>query len=228
MLTFDHLIIFSFDPKKHQELFSAVHQLKGGPGGKHDNWGTYNHLAFMNNSYIEWIGIDDLEKASESDNPLIKHVYHASKNRSEGVIQFAFSVDNIEAYRNEFESKNIPYTGPFSGSRTKPDGSLLEWKMLFPQYDVEGAPLPFLLEWSGEGNKPTNLEDINQVDFEEISVFVENVKDYKDRFEHIYNIKPTNSSDDKCEWELSNGKLTVTQGEGLVARFGHIKFKSHK
>ena len=226
MLTFDHLIIFSFDPKKHQELFSSVHQLNGSPGGKHDNWGTYNHLAFMRNSYIEWIGIDDLDKAAESDNPLIQHVYHASNNRAEGVIQFALAVDNIEAYQSEFESKNIPYAGPFPGSRTRPDGSTLEWKMLFPQYDVEGPPLPFLLEWSGEGNKPANPDDINQIDFQEMTVYVDDVTAYKEQFIEIYNVEPTSSSNEKCEWELSNGKLIVTHGQGLHARFGHIAFQS--
>ncbi|MFD2639770.1 VOC family protein [Piscibacillus salipiscarius] len=228
MLAFDHLVIFSNDPKRHQEIFSSSHKQVGVPGGKHDHWGTFNHLAFyQNNAYVEWLGIDDESKAKRSDNPLIQHAYHAYAHEQEGPIQFALRVDDISQYQEHFDELGIEYKGPFPGKRTRPDGTNLEWKMLFPKYDFNLEPLPFLIEWSGEGNKPLDEKDMNPSEFNQVIIYSPNPNDFVERLISIYQLNDQKLQEE-FKWPLDNGNLVVKQGNGLEARFKFnlIKFKS--
>ncbi|GEL78597.1 VOC family protein [Tenuibacillus multivorans] len=229
MIAFDHLVIFSNDPKRHQEIFTSSHTQVGVPGGQHDDWGTFNYLAFFkNNAYIEWLGIDDDEKAQTSENPLIQHTAFAKEKGQEGPIQFALRVDQMEKYQQHFDEKGIEYIGPFPGKRTKPDGSVLEWKMLFPKYDFDAEPLPFLIEWSGEGNKPTSEADMNASEFNNVTIFSENPDEFANQLKRIYQLDDAKQSGTTYEWKLENGKLFVQQGRGIEARFKFnlIKFRS--
>ncbi|WP_188207809.1 VOC family protein [Alkalibacillus aidingensis] len=223
MIAFDHLVIYSSDPEQHQSIFSSFHNQVGVEGGHHENWGTFNYLAFMkNNSYIEWIGVDDDQKASESDNPLIQHTYYAKERQLEGPIQFALRVENLQERIDYFNQEGIEYEGPFPGSRKKPDGTTLAWKMLFPKYDVTGTPLPFLLEWSGDGNVPTDENLINPVNFSMLELGVPNPEEYIKQIERIYQL----SLGENLSFQLENGTIKITHGNHLKASFEHITFKS--
>ncbi|GEN47130.1 VOC family protein [Alkalibacillus haloalkaliphilus] len=222
MVAFDHLVIHSSDPKQHQEMFSNFHNLVGVPGGRHELWGTYNYLAFMkNNSYIEWLGVEDESVANQSDNPLIRQTAKARHNNIEGPIQFALRVSDIDYYINYFNEEGIKYEGPFPGSRRKTDGSLLEWRMLFPNLEETNQTLPFLIEWSGEGNIPNDVALINQTPFSTIEVNTEDVETYKRFLTNDLKLKETSDN----IYQLENGLLKVQQGEGLKAEFDHITFQ---
>ncbi|GAA0452478.1 VOC family protein [Alkalibacillus silvisoli] len=221
MVAFDHLVIHSYNPKKHQEMFSTFHHLTGLPGGKHEQWGTYNYLAFMeNNSYIEWLGIEHEEQASQSDNPLIQQTYKANKNHIEGPIQFALRVNYLDDYINSFNQKGIEYAGPFPGSRQKLDGTRLDWRMLFPKPSSEGSPIPFLIEWSGEGNLPKDKSLINETPFTSIEIGVDHVEEYAQLLEELIQLKRV----DQNSFQLENGQLIIGAHKGLIAHFNHITF----
>lgn len=226
MIAFDHLVIFSNNPERHAHLFSKLNQQVAIPGGKHDLWGTFNYLAFMkNDSYIEWLGIDDEKLASESDNPLIQHAYFAKQQHFEGPIQFALRVDDIEAYQKQMEEHEIAFKGPFPGKRTKEDGTTLEWKMLFPEYDLKGTPFPFLIEWNGEGNKPSNKNEINNNSFDVLTILTNEVEYYVKQLKNIYNLECSHIGNFIYETNVANGKLIIKEGQGLKAQFGKIVFQ---
>ncbi|MDQ0352960.1 hypothetical protein J2R98_002811 [Alkalibacillus filiformis] len=222
MIAFDHLVIHSFDPKQHQEMFSNFHNSVGVPGGKHELWGTYNYLAFMeNNSYIEWIGVDDEAVANQSDNPLIRQTAKAWRDQIEGPIQFALRVSDLDCYIDDFNKKGVNYEGPFPGSRRKTDGSLLEWRMLFPNLEETNQTLPFLIEWNGEGNIPNDTSLINKTPFTTIEVHTIDIETYKRFFTNDLKLKELNNH----TFQLENGLLKVQQGKGLKATFDHITFQ---
>ncbi|MFC0015134.1 MULTISPECIES: VOC family protein [Allobacillus] len=221
MVAFDHLVILSNDPAKDASAFENNHQLQAVQGGEHKDWGTYNHLAFMkNNSYVEWIGIRNQTLAKKSGNPLIQHTVHASEQQTEGPIQFALRVENIDRFIDHFETEGIAYKGPFPGRRVRADGSVLEWRMLFPTYSFDEAPLPFLIEWSGEGNQPTDRSQINETSFSKVVVFAEHPQEYRKQLKNVYRL-PTNS---KSIFELDNGMIEVKQGEQIEGHFNTIQF----
>lgn len=161
MLAIDHIVIAAKDPAQAAIDFGKKHGVTTLEGGRHTNWGTYNHLAyFRNDCYIEWIGIFDESLAVRSNNPLVQQLFQALEADIERPIQFALRTDNMDAYLNHFYTLDIAHTGPISGSRQKPNGTTLAWRMLFPDFGAVAAP--FLIEWSEAKNSPQDERYLNK------------------------------------------------------------------
>lgn len=168
MLYLDHIVIAATDPKDAAEAFARKHAVQITKGGRHDHWGTYNYLAYFSNScYIEWLGVFDRKLAVLSDNPLIGQLASALEDGKEGPMQIAFRTDGINQFLSHFDAEGISYEGPFPGSRIRPDGSRLEWEMLFP---VPSVNLPFLISWGETLNQPLDRSLVNKTSIEEISL----------------------------------------------------------
>ncbi|KGP71065.1 VOC family protein [Pontibacillus yanchengensis] len=226
MLAFDHLVVLSSSPEKAQHDFSSKHGVRGLKGGHHESWGTYNHLAFFDNqAYIEWIGIENHERAEASDNPLIKHVSYSNQQEIEGTIQFALRTNEMDEVIRYFDKEEIAYEGPFEGSRTKPNGTTLSWRMLFPSFDASKEVLPFLIEWDGPPNAPDDDSLINATPFSKIHVGVKDLEKATLQWQHIYQLesptyKKDNSENPYTQWNLENGTLILSPNTTLKAEFG--------
>ncbi|ALX49160.1 VOC family protein [Lentibacillus amyloliquefaciens] len=169
MLALDHIVVAARDPEKAAEDFGKEHNITVTEGGRHANWGTYNYLAYLRNDcYIEWIGIFDETTAAKSDNPLIHLLFRELAEGHEAPIQIALRTDQMDGNIKNLDELEIPYTGPVPGSRKRPDGSLLEWRMLFPEREQQ--VLPFLIEWGEIKNTPQNPKLINDKIISTVSV----------------------------------------------------------
>lgn len=185
MLALDHLVFAGNDIESMSTEYGNKFNVKAVLGGHHENWGTYNYLAyFSNNAYIEWLGIEDEQKANRSDSPLIKHLTHYLNSKKVGLFQFALQTNELDNYLTHFTENNIPFTGPYNGKRKLANGKTITWRMLFPTYDHTKETLPFLIEWNQPESERVNVSLVNpsaitQVTFGGISL---------DRFLHIYNL----------------------------------------
>ncbi len=145
-IRFDHVVHYVNDPFEAMTAFKlfGFHTAKG---GNHEIWGTYNTLCYFKNlTYIEWIGINKLEITKEGNHPFSRHLYEDYK-RGEGLSQIAFRTNSIDNIKKELTQKGIKTIGPFPGSRIRPDGTLLEWSMLFFDHS---HPMPFFIEWGDD------------------------------------------------------------------------------
>jgi hypothetical protein len=143
-ITFDHIVHFTQQPEKAMQAFQEQ-GFKAFKGGNHPNWGTHNCLCYFNNlAYIEWIGIKDLEVASQSDNLLIQQIYSDSTSVGEGFTQLAFRTNQIDELANLLKNKQYNVIGPVAGSRKRDDGTTLTWSMLFIKDDFR---YPFFIQW---------------------------------------------------------------------------------
>lgn len=186
MLSLDHIVFAGNDLQAATKEYGNI-ALKSVKGGEHDNWGTYNYLAyFSNNCYIEWLGINDVSKAQASENPLIQHLVHVLSTKSQGPFQFALRTTKLDAYVEHFKANNISFTGPVHGERLKPDGTTLRWRMLFPTYDYEQETLPFLIEW---GQSEAERFDVSLINSQAITNISFGGID-KELFQHIYQLRP--------------------------------------
>jgi hypothetical protein len=211
MLALDHIVIAGKNAEEDSISYNKRMAIKAIKGGEHDNWGTYNYLAyFSNESYIEWLGIQDDEKARNSTNPLIKHLVYMLDHNKTGPFQIALRTDQMDDYISHFKENNIPFEGPFPGKRQRPDGSMLSWRMLFPKYDLDGAMLPFLIEWSSPEGGPSinslaNPQAITKISYGGID---------KAAFMHIYHLKNKRSLTN--QFSLQNTKITFNK-EGRLS-----------
>lgn len=210
MLALDHVVIAATNAEELSALYGNRFTIKSIKGGQHSEWGTHNYLSyFSNDSYLEWLGSYDSTKAKKADNPLIKHLVHVLDENTTGPFQFALRTTQMDRYVEHFEVNNIPFEGPMSAKREKPDGSTLKWRMLFPTYNHETEVLPFLIEWEdpSEAYPDTSLlntQTIRQINFGGID---------KDTFTKIYQLKPRKLI--RNSFPLQNSKIHFTNNEKL-------------
>lgn len=182
MLAIDHIVIAAKDPAQAAHDFERKYRVTTVQGGKHDNWGTYNYVAyFENDCYMEWIGIFDEGIAKKSTNPLIKQLVSAFHNKIEGIIQFALRTEKMDNYIDHFDATGVKYAGPVPGSRKRPDGSTLQWRMLFPEPETA---LPFLIEWGEVKNIPQDERLVNKQHLRSITFGMKEIEVFK----HIYQL----------------------------------------
>lgn len=196
MLAIDHLVIVSKNPEKDAKNFSEKNEVTVVEGGKHESWGTYNYLAFFKNDcYIEWLGIFDESLARQSDNPLIQQTVRFLDRGKTGLMTYALRTNELDKYLTHYQENEIAYKGPFPGSRKKIDGSVIAWRMLFPEKET----LPFFIEWESGINLPNDKKNIN-------SKTIDTIKSpYDPSYETVFKFKPKDK-----EIELINGKLLFT------------------
>ncbi|WP_051359516.1 VOC family protein [Paucisalibacillus globulus] len=211
MLSLDHIVIAGKNAEEDSISYNKRYAVKAIKGGEHESWGTYNYLAyFSNQSYIEWLGVNDYEKAKKSDNPLIQHLIYTLDQNKTGPFQFALRTNQLDDYIRHFEENQIPYAGPYPGERQRPDGTMLSWRMLFPKYDIEEGTLPFLIEWDNPTGGPyvqslANPQAITKINYSGIN---------KSTFSSIYQIKSKRSLTN--QFTLQNAKIAFNNSEKLT------------
>ncbi|WP_081657947.1 VOC family protein [Sporosarcina ureae] len=145
----DHLVYFT-----QNDVQSIVNEqrAKGNPavvGGKHEDWGTENALLYADNVYIEWLTVEDEDKAriAAEEQPLIAQYFH-DRPYGDGWATVCFSVEDMEQWKDELDNKGFTTTKILKASRKTENGELLRWKMLFIEQSVSNElPYPFFIEW---------------------------------------------------------------------------------
>ncbi|NGQ93579.1 VOC family protein [Brevibacillus sp. SYP-B805] len=143
---FDHLVHFVNDPKRAAQLMreSGLHAVEG---GRHTQWGSYNSLCYFDLSYIEFLGLDNPGLAKQvADNDLIRQATRELPAR-EGLARIAIRTGNIDEAAERIRVLGFRVTGPFPGSRTRDDGTVINWSMFFIRDEGSELPLPFVIQW---------------------------------------------------------------------------------
>lgn len=116
-------------------------------GGRHVNWGTHNALLYTENSYIEWLAIEDKDIAIKANHPLINLLLH-DLELGPGFGNICIRTNDIEGVDKRLKSKGIETSGVLQAERKTTSGIIRKWKMLFIQEKVNSSlPSPFLIQW---------------------------------------------------------------------------------
>lgn len=145
-LEFDHLVHFLHRPPSDAlELLSQAgyHAVAG---GRHAAWGTRNSLSYFGLSYVEFLSVEVESVARASDNPLIGQVV-ADIDRGEGFSQIALRTTQMDEWADRLRKQGMCVIGPVQGSRTRDDGTVIRWRMLFLEDEKAELQPPFLIEW---------------------------------------------------------------------------------
>lgn len=147
MYQFDHLVHFVKKPEQAviDLKNEGLHVVKG---GRHEMWGTYNALSYFGLSYIEFIGIDQEAVFQEAaKHPFTLHETYEKNRRQNGLTRTAIRTTSIEEDAKKFVQAGFLVNGPKAFSRTKPDGTVVSWKLLHIGKEDVKAPYPFFIEW---------------------------------------------------------------------------------
>jgi hypothetical protein len=109
-------------------------------GGVHPGNGTRNALlGLSNSSYLEIIGPDKKQNLENTLGELL-----VRKNTS-GIRAWAVAVSDLASVAHVAKELGFRVRDRKEMSRKTPEGSLLEWELLF----LEDALLPFFIDWKG-------------------------------------------------------------------------------
>ena len=118
-------------------------------GGVHPGNGTQNALLSLGtNRYLEIIAPDPKQPASADTRDL------RNLDDDPAIVGWAAHHADIEALAARLKKQGFEIEGPMPGSRKRPDGRLLTWKVM----RLKGDPtllLPFFIEWSADSIHPS-------------------------------------------------------------------------
>ena len=99
-------------------------------------------------SYIEFISTYDRKSIEETEHPEHSLMETIVENRfKEGFARFVIRTTDIEKTANHFRNKGLNIVGPVPLSRRSPDGTLIEWKLLFVGEQKKELKLPYFIQW---------------------------------------------------------------------------------
>ena len=108
-------------------------------GGIHPKFGTRNFTApLLNRQYIEIVC--PLDHPATDTTPFGRAV-KAKADEGGGWLTWVFSVEDISTIEVQFGRKAV------EGSRSKPDGTQLNWKQIGVNEIIHTRELPFFIQW---------------------------------------------------------------------------------
>ena len=141
MLYLDHIMYAVPDLEDSMAEIASITGIVPSDGGVHPGNGTRNALlGLSDSSYLEIIGPDKKQNLENTLGELL-----VSKNTS-GIRAWAVAVSDLELVADVAQDLGFRVRERKEMSRKTPEGSLLEWELLF----LDGGPLlPFFIDWKG-------------------------------------------------------------------------------
>jgi len=123
-------------------------------GGTHPDRGTANALISLGDRhYLEIMAADP--KARDVKPWAAQQLSALKGLTTPRLITWAVHHADIDGLAIKFREAGITILGPWPGSRTKPDGTVVSWKSLSLADDHHGL-LPFFIEWSANSVHPSS------------------------------------------------------------------------
>lgn len=121
--------------------------------------GTANRIIPLGDSYLELIAVVDEEEAERL--PASRRVA-AAVAAGRTFSAWAVRTDELDAARSRLAGLGLALPELSPGSRTRPDGVRLEWRMQELVAGAEPSVLPFLIEWRlPPGQYPGEMEAVH-------------------------------------------------------------------
>jgi catechol 2,3-dioxygenase-like lactoylglutathione lyase family enzyme len=141
----DHLVIAVRDVPAGREVYETRLGFTAYAGGRHTGLGTENAIVRFGLDYLELLGIYDEAEVAAAPRRASLVDYFAQ--HQDGLLGFCMATDDIEAMAARFQRLGLDAEGPFDMKRMRPDGVLLEWRLLIPGGTAWRKPWPFIIQW---------------------------------------------------------------------------------
>ena len=132
----DHVILAASARRTDAPGLPSAFGLEATPGGSHLAWGTANWIIPLGDSYLELIAVGDERVARGND--FGRRILSSSEG---DLVGWAVRPDDIDATAASLGLR----VG--EGSRKRPSGEHIEWRMAGLEDALERPWLPFFVEW---------------------------------------------------------------------------------
>lgn len=139
----DHLVYGTTDLNRGVEEIEKLLGVRATAGGQHPGRGTRNALVALGpTAYLEIIGPDPEQPPPKEPRPFGLDGLKESK-----LVAWFVRSGDLESLRREAVRKGVPLGEVRSGSRRRPDGVELQWKVTDPSARVADGIVPLFIDW---------------------------------------------------------------------------------
>jgi hypothetical protein len=149
----DHILLGSSDLDRGIAFVEERTGVRAAVGGVHPGRGTRNALLSLGERrYLEIIALDPAQdKVPDFVAALVNLLKSLTTPR---LVGWAAHPGDVEGLAKRLRESGIAIDGPRAGSRTRPDGRVLQWKTVTLHDDHDGA-LPFFIDWDAGSAHPS-------------------------------------------------------------------------
>lgn len=139
-LRIDHVVYAVHDLDAADTLFSQELGLGSVAGGRHPGWGTANRIVPLGADYVELVAVVDQAEAeaSELGRAVVKTLATGKR-----LVGWCVATDDLTTVARRLG------VDVARGSRERPDGVTLSWRLAGLAQALANAALPFFVEWDG-------------------------------------------------------------------------------
>jgi hypothetical protein len=142
MIRLDHILWSSPDLDAGTKTIEDLTGVAPQRGGSHPGFGTRNSLLGLEGgTYFEVIAPDPAQDLAGNRGGRI-----AAQNRP-GLLTFAISSTDLASLRAAALREGLAVDGPVAMHRNRPDGSRLDWSILYLSDPRYGEAIPFVIDW---------------------------------------------------------------------------------
>jgi Glyoxalase-like domain len=144
----DHVIAGCRDLAHAVNVIESATGVRAAAGGTHHGKGTRNALLSLGHlRYLEII-------APDPEQPRLEWFRGIAELEEPRLIGWAAAGGDITGVAQRLRDAHLAFTGPLTGTRTRPDGVTLEWRTIMLDDDA-GGMLPFFIEWGAGSIHPS-------------------------------------------------------------------------
>jgi Glyoxalase-like domain len=145
----DHILLGCNDLDRGIDFVYQHTGVRAAFGGVHPGAGTQNALLSLGeNRYLEIIAPDP----KQPDGPDTRNL--RSLDDDPAVVGWAAHHADLDGFAAKIRNEGFAMEGPIPGSRKRPDGRVLTWKVIRLKKDPTQL-LPFFIEWSAGSVHPS-------------------------------------------------------------------------
>ena len=149
----DHLVYATPDLVVGIAQVERLLGVKAIPGGQHPGGGTRNALIGLGeNTYLEIIGPDP-----EQPTPARPRRFGIDDLKTARLATWAAKGTDLQGIVQNAKSHGLDLGQVQSGSRRRPDGVLLSWRLTVSPALTEGGVVPFFINWGETQHPATGL-----------------------------------------------------------------------
>jgi Glyoxalase-like domain len=139
----DHLVYATAELNRGIAEIERMLGVRASPGGRHPVWGTRNSLVGLGpTSYLEIIAPDPDQSPSAHSRP-----FGLDRLSSSRLVGWAANASGLEELRVDAARMGVPLGSVLSGSRQRPDGTILGWTLTDLSSVVGDGIVPFFIDW---------------------------------------------------------------------------------
>jgi hypothetical protein len=138
----DHLLLGVPDLEAGMKWFEEKTGIRPAAGGSHPGRGTRNALVSLGGRhYLEIIAPDPAQAGV--DNEMVAGLKKLTAPR---LVTWAATSTDLEATIARLDAERVVHSPATPGSRKRPDGRVLAWRVVAVQSDL-GETIPFFIDW---------------------------------------------------------------------------------